>query len=141
MAVALRFVDERGYIVERFLGIVHVRDTTDLSLKTSIDSLLCQHGLSVSNLRGQGYDGDNNMRGEFNGLKRLIMMENKSAYYVHCFAHQLQLTLVAAAENNMRISTFFDVVAQLSNIVGASCKRGDILREKQFEKFIEGILQ
>ncbi|XP_073121527.1 uncharacterized protein [Henckelia pumila] len=43
------------------------------------------------------------------------------------------------AENHMRISTFFDVVAQLRNIVGASCKRRDILREKQFENVIEGI--
>ncbi|XP_073153457.1 uncharacterized protein [Henckelia pumila] len=66
-------------------------------------------------------------------------MENKSAYYVHCFAHQLQLTPVAVAENHMRIFTFFDVVVQLSNIVGASCKRRDILREKQFENVIEGI--
>ncbi|XP_042404544.1 zinc finger MYM-type protein 1-like [Zingiber officinale] len=139
MAVALRFVDERGNIVERFLGIVHVSDTTALSLKTAIDSLLCQHGLSISNLRGQGYDGASSMRGEFNGLKSLIMMENPSAYYVHCFAHQLQLTLVAVAENHIRISTFFDVVAQLNNIVGASCKRRDILREKQFEKVIKGI--
>ncbi|XP_042467416.1 zinc finger MYM-type protein 1-like [Zingiber officinale] len=139
MAVALRFVDERGNIVERFLGLVHVSDTTALSLKTAIDSLLCQHGLSISNLRGQGYDGASNMRGEFNGLKSLIMMENPSAYYVHCFAHQLQLTLVAVAENHIRISTFFDVVAQLNNIVGASCKRRDILREKQFEKVIKGI--
>ncbi|XP_042410190.1 uncharacterized protein LOC121999598 [Zingiber officinale] len=139
MAVALRFVDERGNIVERFLGLVHVSDTTALSLKTAIDSLLCQHGLSISNLRGQGYDGASNMRGEFNGLKSLIMMENPSAYYVHCFAHQLQLTLVAVAENHIRISTFFDVVAQLNNIVGASCKRRDILRDKQFEKVIKGI--
>ncbi|XP_042467409.1 zinc finger MYM-type protein 1-like [Zingiber officinale] len=139
MAVALRFVDERGNIVERFLGLVHVSDTTALSLKTAINSLLCQHGLSISNLRGQGYDGASNMRGEFNGLKSLIMMENPSAYYVHCFAHQLQLTLVAVAENHIRISTFFDVVAQLNNIVGASCKRRDILREKQFEKVIKGI--
>ncbi|XP_042452194.1 uncharacterized protein LOC122036841 [Zingiber officinale] len=53
MTVALRFVDERGNIVERFLGIVHVSNTTVLSLKTAIDSLLCQHGLSISNLRGQ----------------------------------------------------------------------------------------
>ncbi|XP_042423505.1 uncharacterized protein LOC122011146 [Zingiber officinale] len=85
MTVALRFVDERGNIVERFLGIIHVSNTTALSLKTAIDSLLCQYGLSISNLRGQGYNGASNMRGEPNGLKSLIMMENKFAYYVHCF--------------------------------------------------------
>jgi hypothetical protein len=37
---------------------------------------------------------------EFNGLQSLIMRENSSAYYVHCFAHQLQLVLVAIARKH-----------------------------------------
>uniref|UniRef100_A0A2N9GIB5 TTF-type domain-containing protein n=1 Tax=Fagus sylvatica TaxID=28930 RepID=A0A2N9GIB5_FAGSY len=93
MAVVLRYVDKKGNVTERFLGIVHVTDTTALSLKVAIESLFSKHGLSLSRLRGQGYDGASNMQGEFNGLKALILRENKSAYYVHCFAHQLQLTL------------------------------------------------
>ncbi|XP_020985415.1 uncharacterized protein LOC107475011 [Arachis duranensis] len=34
------------------------------------------------------------MQGEFNGLKTLILKENSYAFYVHCFAHQLQFALV-----------------------------------------------
>ena len=79
------------------------------------------------------------MQGEFNGLKSLIMMENESAFYVHCFAHQLQLTLVTVVENHSKISTFFKTVAILSNVVGASCKDRDIFREKQVENVIQGI--
>ena len=79
------------------------------------------------------------MQGEFNGLKSLIMMENEYAFYVHCFAHQLQLTLVAVAENHSKIFTFFETIAILSNVVRASCKRRDILREKQVENVIQGI--
>jgi len=45
--------------------------------------------LSIKQVRGQGYDGASNMRGELNSLKSLIMREISSAYYVHCFAHQL----------------------------------------------------
>ena len=67
------------------------------------------------------------------------MRKNRSAFYVHCFAHQLQLTLVSVANNHSKIATFFKTIAILSNIVGASCKCRDILREKQFEKVIEGI--
>jgi hypothetical protein len=29
------------------------------------------------------------MRGEFNGLRALVLRENNSGYYIHCFAHQL----------------------------------------------------
>ena len=97
MALVLCYVNEKGIIIERFLGIVHVESTTTLSLKYAIECLLCEHNLSLSKLRGQGYDGANNMQGDINGLKILILKENKSAFYVHCFVHQLQLTLVAVA--------------------------------------------
>ena len=72
------------YIIERFLGIVHVASTTALSLKYVVECLLCKHNLSLSKLRGQGYDGANNMQGDINGLKTLILKENKSAFYIHC---------------------------------------------------------
>jgi G:T-mismatch repair DNA endonuclease (very short patch repair protein) len=54
----------------------------------------------LSRVRGQGYDGASNMQGEFNGLKSLILKEHKCAFYVHCFAHQLQLALVAVAKKD-----------------------------------------
>ncbi|XP_042415049.1 uncharacterized protein LOC122004191 [Zingiber officinale] len=41
---------------------VHVSDTNSHSLKMAIDALFVQHGLSLSRLRGQGYDGASNMR-------------------------------------------------------------------------------
>ena len=49
------------------------------------------------------------MQGDINGLKILILKEkeNKSAFYVHCFAHQLQLTLVTVAKNHIIIAEFF----------------------------------
>lgn len=53
----------------------------------ALEGLFLKHNLSLSKVRGQGYDGASNMRGEFNGLKTLILQENSSAYYVHCFAH------------------------------------------------------
>ena len=63
-------------------------------------SLLVEHSLSPSMIRGQGYDGASNMKGEVNGLKTLIMNDTPNAYYIHCFAHQLQLTLVAVTKKN-----------------------------------------
>jgi hypothetical protein len=90
-----------------FLGITHVSNTTTAELKITIESVISKHHLSISRLRGQGYDGARNIRGELNGLKTLILNYNSFAYYVHCFAHQLQLTLVAVAKNHIQIVTFF----------------------------------
>ena len=77
------------------------------------------------------------MQGAIHGLKTLILKENSSAYYIHCFAHQLQLALVAVAKNHVQIAVLFNIVASLLNVVGASCKRKDILRERQLEKIVE----
>ena len=87
--MVLRYVDRCGVVKGSFVGLAHVKDTTSANLKSSIDSLFARFKLSIKQVRGQGYDGASNMRGEFNGLKSLIMRENSSAYYVHCFAHQL----------------------------------------------------
>ncbi|XP_061968310.1 uncharacterized protein LOC133691719 [Populus nigra] len=76
MAIVIRYVDNNGHIIERFLGIQHVSDTIASSLKTAIEALFSKHGLSISRLRGQGYDGTSNIRGEFNGLKALILNNN-----------------------------------------------------------------
>jgi hypothetical protein len=108
LALCLRYVDKKGRVVERFLGIVHVENTTALILRDAIKNLLMQQSLSLSKVRGQGYDGASNMKGEVNGLKKLIMNESPSAYYVHCFAHQLQLTLVAVARENGDCVWFFE---------------------------------
>ncbi|XP_042450906.1 uncharacterized protein LOC122035840 [Zingiber officinale] len=112
MRVVLRYVNKKKSVIERFLAVVHVPDTSSHSLKMAIDALFVQHGLSLSRLRGQGYDGASNMRGEFNGLKSLILQENPFAMYVHCFSHQLQLVLVAVAHDNF---TVVDLIIQEMN--------------------------
>jgi hypothetical protein len=71
------------------------------------------------------------MQGEFNGLKSLTLKESNYAFYVHCLAHQLQLALVAVANRQTNVGCFFILVNKVSNLVGASCKRQEILRESQ----------
>ncbi|XP_076889284.1 uncharacterized protein LOC143540003 [Bidens hawaiensis] len=61
MAVVLRYVDKLGFVKERFIGLVHVMETTALSLKAAIDDLFARHNLSIGRVRGQGYDGASNM--------------------------------------------------------------------------------
>ncbi|XP_009602960.2 uncharacterized protein [Nicotiana tomentosiformis] len=94
MTLILHYVNKEGKVIERFLSIVHVKDTSAKSLKEAIYSFLLEHSLSKSQIRKQGYDGASNMRGGINGLKTLIMNDTPSAYCIHYFAHQLQLTLI-----------------------------------------------
>ncbi|XP_026403877.1 zinc finger MYM-type protein 1-like [Papaver somniferum] len=128
MAIVLRYVKE-GRVIERFVGIEHVATTTALSLKKTIANFFSRHNLSFSQLRGQGYDGANNMKGEYNGLKKLILDENESAYFIHCFAHQLQLAVVNVAKKDPEIKDLFSLVTCVTNVVGGSPKRLEILRK------------
>ena len=68
MALVLRFVDKNGILRERFFDLVHVRDTTSLTLKKELYIVLSRNSLNIQNIRGQGYDGASNMSGEWNGL-------------------------------------------------------------------------
>ncbi|CAN6331651.1 unnamed protein product, partial [Urochloa humidicola] len=139
LALCLRYVDQLGRPCERFIGVVHVDDTSSLSLKEAIESLLVSNGLTMSQIRGQGYDGASNMKGGIKGLKTLIMQESPSAYYIHCFAHQLQLELVAVAKGNTDCKGFFDQVSLLLNIVGVSCKRHGMLRNARLEQITKAL--
>ncbi|CAL8161455.1 unnamed protein product [Prunus armeniaca] len=136
MAMVLRYVNDKGQIIERFVGVQHVTDTTSSALKEAIDEFFSSANLSFSKLRGQGYDGASNMRGEFNGLKTKILREQPCAFYVHCFAHQLQLALVAVAKKNIDVNSFFTTANSLVNVVGASCKRRDALRAQYQEELV-----
>ena len=66
-------MNEKGNVVESFLGVEHVTSTTVISLKGNVYAMLSKHGLSISKCRGQGYDETSNMNGEFKGLKILIL--------------------------------------------------------------------
>ncbi|KAK9714523.1 hypothetical protein RND81_06G100900 [Saponaria officinalis] len=81
MTVVLIFVDKNGYIQERFFDLIHVKETNALYLKGDIKECLLAHNLNIENIRRQGYDGANNMRGEWSGLQALFLNECPYAYY------------------------------------------------------------
>ncbi|XP_076901083.1 uncharacterized protein LOC143555404 [Bidens hawaiensis] len=140
MAIVLRFVDAKGMIQERFLDLVHVTDTLSATLKTSLWKQLSHYQLHVKKIRGQGYDGANNMRGEWNGLQALVRYECPYAYYVHCFAHRLQLALVCASREVIPVHKFFNKLVFTINVVCASSKRHDEL-QKAKAKEIKTLLE
>ncbi|KAL7606700.1 hypothetical protein Lser_V15G16169 [Lactuca serriola] len=139
MAIVLRYADSLGFVKERFIRLVRVKDTSSLTLKNAINEVLTSNKLSFSQIIGQGYDGASNMRGEFNGLKALILQENDTAFYVHCFAHQLQLVVVVVAKKHDGVSDFFEQISLVVNVVCASCKRKDLLREQARERVQKGL--
>ena len=128
MAVVLRYVNTNGFVRERFFGIVHIVDTTAVTLKNEIYYLFSNYCLDIQNIQGQGYDSASNMRGEWNGLQTLILNDCPYAYYIHCFAHHLQLALVGASKAVVPLNRFFTKLILVINNIRASCKRIEQLK-------------
>jgi hypothetical protein len=101
--------------------------------------VFAKHVLLVARLRGQRYDGASNMRGEFNGLQKLIRDENPYAFYVHCFADQLQLIVVAVSRCCKGLEDFFDDAKKIANLSSASCRRKDLLLDTHKEMLLAKI--
>lgn len=56
------------------------------------------------------------------------------AYYIHCFAHQLQLTLVVIAKKYSNSEDFFKHVINVLDVIEGSFKHRDLLCHHQAEK-------
>ncbi|XP_050376893.1 uncharacterized protein LOC126794271 [Argentina anserina] len=137
IAIILRFFDSLGKVRERFFKIVSVPNTSSQTLKDEISKVLTQDKLQVRNMRGQGYDGASNMRGIYKGLQALFLEECPYAYYVHCFAHRLQLTLNATAKGVHEIWKFFSMLSLIVNFMNSSGKRHSALKAARKEEIAD----
>ncbi|XP_022859153.1 uncharacterized protein LOC111379942 [Olea europaea var. sylvestris] len=80
------------------------------------------------------------MRGSWNGLQALFLKDCPYAYYVHCFAHRLQLTLISAARDVSDINSFFSHLDSVINMITSSPKRINELKSAQIKE-IEHLLE
>ncbi|KAK4880622.1 hypothetical protein RN001_008768 [Aquatica leii] len=88
VAINLRYADLEYICLRKdFLRFIPVVSVTGESLRNEIKQFFNDMGLTLDNLRGQGYDGGSNMPGKFNGLQALISQEQPKAFYTHCFNH------------------------------------------------------
>jgi hypothetical protein len=69
--------------------------------------------------------------------KRLVFDENPYAFYIHCFAHQLQLVAVSIAKCCGSVYDFFNYTSLIVNTVSASYKRKDQLLQRHHDKIVE----
>ncbi|KAI3443734.1 hypothetical protein Pfo_000399 [Paulownia fortunei] len=118
---------QRSCIREMFFDVVHIENTKASTLKKKIFGVLSRNNLIIQNIREQWYDGASTMRGEWNGLQALFLNECPYVYYVHCFAHRLQLILVVTTQSIIYLSSIFSHLTVIANLVDSSSKRHDQL--------------
>lgn len=75
---------KREVLLSVLFGMVHVKDTTTLSLKMEIDELFCKYGISIYRICGQGYDDASNMQHAMRILWSQNFDLNKELIYFLC---------------------------------------------------------
>lgn len=130
LSLCVRYVDEKTMLTkEDFLGFVPVKDLTGAGLTSTILETLIKLGLDLSKLRGQGYDGASNMRGEFRGVQALVKEKFPKALYTHCVSHSLNLC-VSDSTKIQGIRNAFGVISEVCNFFHRSAKQSTILADK-----------
>ncbi|XP_028053489.1 uncharacterized protein LOC114257864 [Camellia sinensis] len=76
------------------------------------------------------------MRGEWTRLQALFLHDCHFVYYIHCFAHQLRLALVATAREGIPVAQFFSYLALTVNLCDSSYKRHDQLKVAQVKEIV-----
>ena len=96
LCLCLRFVDDMSHIREEFITFLKLERVRAIDITNAIVNCLEGLGLSLNELRGQGYDGASTMSGEKSGVQKRIRDIQPKALYTHCAGHSLNLAIVSA---------------------------------------------
>lgn len=130
LAIILRYVDESGTIVEKFVGFVHAAEgVTGEALTADILSHLSDMGIDMKYCRGQCYDGAGAMAGTVRGVAARISGDYPDAQYTHCASHRLNLAVVQACQVP-QIRNVMGTIKEAAMFFNFSPKRQKVLEDK-----------
>ena len=121
--VCIRWVDDELDDHEDFLGLYQVDSIDSNCLVQAIKDTLLRMGLSLSNCRGQCYDGAANMSGSKTGVATKLLSEEKRAVYSHCYGHALNLAVADTIKQCKICSDALDVAFEITKLIKFSPKR------------------
>ena len=123
LAISLHWVDTNYIINEDIIALCEAEQTDVATITSTIKDALIRCCLQISQCQGQAYDGAANMAGHLTGVATRLQQEQKSALFVHCVAHSLNLCLQDCGKRCACVREAFGLASELSSIVHASPKR------------------
>uniref|UniRef100_A0ABD2WHF9 DUF4371 domain-containing protein n=1 Tax=Trichogramma kaykai TaxID=54128 RepID=A0ABD2WHF9_9HYME len=133
IAIVLRYVPIGSILpIERFIALKRLKSRDTETIFGAINSTIQDLGASWDNAIGVCFDGASTMSGQSSGVQTRCKEMNASIMYVHCHAHCLNLSLVAACSNrleNPKILDFFGVIQLIYNFIEGSPKRHAVFED------------
>ncbi|XP_051804270.1 zinc finger MYM-type protein 1-like [Acanthochromis polyacanthus] len=128
LMLVLRYIDTQNNIQERFFEFIPLQNATDTIATALLErqSIILPPG-QESKLITQAYDGAAVMRGATSGVQRKVKDVHAGAYYIHCYAHQLNLIMQQATSHIPRVRAFFSDLGGFAAFFSRSFKRNTVL--------------
>ncbi|XP_076259361.1 zinc finger MYM-type protein 1-like [Rhynchophorus ferrugineus] len=129
LVVIFRYVRD-GVPIERFWNYLNSEKCDAETLSNTILSVidpLIQH--SPTKLIAQSYDGAAVISDQHAGVQALIKKKYPFAYYVHCYAHPLNLIISKVASTNKQVRVFFGNLQNISGFFNTSPQRVEVLNK------------
>lgn len=127
LVIVFRYVLPNGQPVERFWKFDnpegHDAESIAKCICTSLDYVVQNPEKLVS----QSYDGANVMSGHHAGVQTIVQQTYKHAFFVHCYAHQLNLIVAQATSQNQDVRIFFSDLSDITNFFSNSPQRVAVL--------------
>ena len=123
VSFCLRYVNDDLSIQERFFGYFPTKIQTADAIFELLKSVIYSFKLDLNLLVGQAYDGAAVMSGIKNGVAVKFLELAKTAIYIHCHAHKLNLSLCDASMQVKDISDVLNTIQNASVFIQRSGKR------------------
>ena len=120
LSICLRYIDSEYMPHEDFVGLYEPNDTSGATIAHCIKDVLIRLNLSLSDLRGQTYDGAANMSGKYRGCQAIIAEAQPLALFVHCGAHCVNLVSQFVAEACPTVRDAMQVINELGALFSMS---------------------
>ena len=129
LTMCIRWVDKHLDAHEDFLGFFHIPDISAQTIVSAIKDALMRLQLSLTNCRGQCYDGASNMLGHKSGVAKRIQDLQPKAHATHCHGHSLSLSVKDTTNNCKLLSNTMDTAKEVVTLIKFSPKRENLLGE------------
>ena len=133
ISFCIRTVNADFSVNEHVMGFYQTDDTRSATLFKCLTDMAIRLGLSITDCRGQCYDGAANMSGHVSGLQSLVREQEQRALYVHCRAHSLNLVAQDSVDNNPEIRNTMALVQKFVAFARGSPKRLAFLNFRPME--------
>ena len=135
--ICIRWVDNTLTSHEDVIGLYNVETIDACTLFSTIEDVLLRMNLTVSQCRGQCYDGASNMVGCRKGVATQLARKEKRAVLTHCYGHALNLAVGDSMKQSKVCKDALDTAFEISKLIRYSPKQNAAFDRIKVENLTE----